>query len=106
MHTPHLQEVAARLRDHLSSVPLQRPRVPLVGCHDGRAIRSAEALRGFLSDFLALPVRWETTVRALRQDAEGAFVEVGPGDVLSKMLPFIDRSAAIRTASDLLDQKR
>ena len=33
------------------------------------------------------------------------FVEVGPGNVLSNMLPFIDRTAAIRTASDLLDQK-
>jgi malonyl CoA-acyl carrier protein transacylase len=58
-----------------------------------------------MGDFLALPVRWEMTVRAICQEADGKFVEVGPGNVLSNMLPFIDRTAAIRTASDLLDQK-
>jgi malonyl CoA-acyl carrier protein transacylase len=63
-------------------------------------------LRNFLGEFLAVPVRWERTVQALCQWGAGDFVEVGPGNVLSNMLPFIDRTAAIRTASDVLDQKR
>jgi malonyl CoA-acyl carrier protein transacylase len=105
LHTPEQHAVASRLREHLESVEIDSPRVPFISCHDASVMRTAAGLRYFLGDFLALPVRWETTVRTLGQTWGGEFVEVGPGNVLSNMLPFIDRTAAIRTASDLLDQK-
>jgi [acyl-carrier-protein] S-malonyltransferase len=105
LHTPEQRAVASRLREHLLSVDISPPKVPFISCRDARVVETADALRSFLGDFLAAPVRWETTVRALRQSWGGGFVEVGPGNVLSNMLPFIDPTAVIRTASDLLDQK-
>ncbi|MGE5192623.1 MAG: ACP S-malonyltransferase [Deltaproteobacteria bacterium] len=105
LHTPAQRAVASRLREHLDSVGISRPEVPFISCHDASVIQTAAGLRTFLADFLAVPVRWETTVRTLGQSWGSDFVEVGPGNVLSNMLPFIDRTSAIRTASDLLDQK-
>jgi [acyl-carrier-protein] S-malonyltransferase len=105
LHTPKQRAVASRLHEHLESVEIESPRVPFISCHDATVVRTAGGLRDFLGDFLALPVRWETTVQTLAQTWGGDFVEVGPGNVLSNMLPFIDRTAAIRTASDLLDQR-
>jgi len=106
MHTPKQREVAARLRTYLEGVSFRRLAVPFVSCRDGAVLRTADELRTFFGEFLAEPVQWEATVRALREGWGKDFVEVGPGNMLSNMLPFIDRTASIRTASDLLEQKR
>src|SRR5262245_39197264 len=106
MHTPKQREVAARFRKYLESVSFCRLRVPFVSCRDAAVLRTADELRMFFGEFLAEPVRWEATVRTLRKEWGEDFVEVGPGNVLSNMLPYIDRTASIRTASDLLEQKR
>jgi acyl transferase domain-containing protein len=105
LHTPAQRPVASRLRAHLESVAISRPHVPFISCQDGSIIETADGLRDFLAGFLARPVRWETTVRALVEEWGREFVEVGPGNVLTRMLPYIDRASVIRPASDLLEQK-
>ena len=105
MHTPKQREVAVRFRQHLEAVSFRRLKVPFVSCRDGTVLRSANQMWTFFGEFLAEPVHWEATIRALREGWGEDFVEVGPGNVLSNMLPYIDRTAAIRTASDLLEQK-
>ena len=105
MHTPYVNEVAARFRQRLETVVWSEPAVPLVNSHDASVLRTAAEIRGFLGDFLAQPVSWQATIETLRSSWGSHFVEVGPGNLLSSMLPFIDRTAAINTASEILDQK-
>lgn len=105
LHTSNLNEVAARLRYYLDSLEIGEPRVPFVSCHDASVLRTGAEVRDFLAEFLSVAVRWDAAVTTLREGWGNDFVEVGPGNLLSKMLPFIDRTAVIRTASDLLDQK-
>jgi malonyl CoA-acyl carrier protein transacylase len=78
----------------------------MLSCHDARTLSTAAEVRDFLADFLVQPVRWDTTIRALREEWGGEFVEVGPGNVLTGMLPFIDRTAVIQTASEILGQNQ
>ncbi len=105
LHTSSIYEVAARLRQYLDSLEMSKPRVPFISCHDASVLRTGDELRNFLAEFLSVAVRWDKTVETLKEGWGSDFVEVGPGNLLSKMLPFIDRTAVIRTASDLLDQK-
>jgi len=104
LHTPHLARVGALLRDQLHAVSWTPPRRPMLSSRDSVLLTNADQVRDFLSEFLVQPVRWETTIRVLRQDWGREFVEVGPGNVLTGMLPFIDRTAVIRTASEILSQ--
>ncbi|MDB5336499.1 MAG: (Acyl-carrier-protein) S-malonyltransferase [Planctomycetaceae bacterium] len=105
MHTPYVNEVAARFRERLETVSWSEPQVPLADIHDASVLRTAAEIREFLGEFLAQPVHWQATIEALGQQSNHHFVEVGPGNLLSSMLPFIDRTAAICTASEILDQK-
>lgn len=105
MHTPYVNEVAVRFQQRLETVAWSEPVVPLVNIHDASVLRTAAEIRGFLGDFLAQPVYWQATIETLRSSWGSHFVEVGPGNLLSSMLPFIDRTAAINTASEILDQK-
>ena len=105
MHTPYVNAVSARFRQRLETVSWSEPRAPLANIHDASMLRTAAHIREFLGDFLSQPVCWQSTMEALCQVWGSHFVEVGPGNLLSTMLPFIDRTAAINTASEILDQK-
>ena len=98
VHSPWMRDVTARFREYLEFVAWSRPRVPFVRSDDGRRVRTAAGMRKFLGDFLELPVRWESTVRVLRENWGDSFTELGPGNLLSKMMVHIDRSAIIRTS--------
>lgn len=103
LHTPLMQTVSARLRERLDNVRWFEPEVPFVASSDSRLLRTADDVRGFFGTFLDQPVRWDATVRAIRQQTPADFVEVGPGNVLGSMLPFIDKTARICSASELLE---
>lgn len=103
LHTPYMTELATRFRIKLGRVAWSEPRVPFVSSIDFRVLTKAEQICEFLGEFLMRPVNWEPTVRILRQSWGDVFVEVGPGNLLSKMFSYIDRTAAIRTASELLE---
>lgn len=106
LHTSHLAGVGELLRKRLGAVSWSDLRVPMMGCRDVRLLTTAEEVRDFLAEFLVQPVRWDATIRGLRQEWGDEFVEVGPGNVLSGMLPFIDRAAVIQTASEALSQNK
>ena len=105
LHTASMGEVAARLRPRLDAVAWCEPTSPFMGRPEVGALRTAAEIRDFLADFLVLPVYWDATVRALREGWGRDFVEVGPGNVLSGMMPFIDTTAAIQSASDILERQ-
>jgi [acyl-carrier-protein] S-malonyltransferase len=49
----------------------------------------------FLIRQIASPVRWEESVKKMRAMGATAFVEVGPGKVLSGLVRRIDRDASV-----------
>ncbi len=104
IHTPLAQVVSERLSKVMESAPLRRPWVPLVSGYDGTWLEDEAAIRDYLARAISLPVCWEQTVRSLRQQGIGEFVEVGPGAVLSGLMSFIDKSASIRTVSEVMDE--
>ncbi len=105
MHTPLMDEVAARFRETLATVDWNEPQVPFVNSQDATVLRTSGQIRHFLGAFLSQPVHWQATVQAILQGWGSHFVEVGPGNVLTSMLPFIASTATVCTASDVLDQK-
>jgi len=106
LHTRHLAGVGELLRKRLEAVSWNELRVPMMGCRDARLMTTGREVRDFLAEFLVRPVRWDATIRGLQQGWGDEFVEVGPGNVLSGMLPFIDRTAVIQTASEILSQNK
>jgi [acyl-carrier-protein] S-malonyltransferase len=67
--------------------------VPFYG-PDGRALSKAEEVRKLLATEFVYPTLWNATFEAMVSDGFRTFLEVGPGDMLSKMARWIDRGAA------------
>jgi [acyl-carrier-protein] S-malonyltransferase len=81
------QEEVARV---LASLSLGEPRIPVAANVTGDLVTTAEAARDALIRQVTGTVRWVDCVRAMVSAGATAFIEVGPGKVLSGLMRPID----------------
>ena len=82
-HCSLMSPAAEGLAVELSKVTVSDPTIPIVRNVDGAVTRRAADVVPFLLRQVASPVRWTACVRRLAAEGATAFVEVGPGRVLS-----------------------
>ena len=84
-----------RLAPELRAASAADPRVPVVANVDAEPKRTASASIEALIRQVSSPVRWESVVQRLASEGVTAYVEVGPGKVLSGLVKKIARDATI-----------
>lgn len=82
-HSSLLQPAAQRLAGQLLPLPLAAPRIRFMSSVEAIEYTEPTAIGPLMVRQLASPVRWVTTVRALVAAGVDAFVECGPGKVLT-----------------------
>ncbi len=98
-HSPLLASAAAALHDPLAAAAWSRPSPAFFSTcsaafeHDGFA--------ALLERQLVSPVRFEASIRRLSAAGYNAYLEVGPGAVLTGLVRRIDGSAVTATAGDV-----
>jgi [acyl-carrier-protein] S-malonyltransferase len=103
-HSPLMQPAAEALRPHLQTAPLRDAQVPLVSNVDATPRQDAAGIRDALMAQVTGSVRWEESVRRMIAAGVDTFIELGPGNVLTKMMPRIDptvRAFAVSTLADV-----
>ncbi len=85
-HCALMAPAAERLARELEGVPVSDPLIPVVRNVDAGVTRTAAEVKPFLLRQVASPVRWTECVRRLAAEGATAFVEVGPGRVLTGLL--------------------
>lgn len=76
---------------------VRAPLVPFYG-PDGLIAKSGDDVYRYLGTEFCHPTLWNVTVEAMIRDGFREFLEVGPGQMLSRMLRWIDRAAGCRGA--------
>jgi [acyl-carrier-protein] S-malonyltransferase len=84
-HCALMKPAADRLADALAGVTVAHPRIPVVRNVDAGVTRAASDVVPFLLSQVASPVRWTECVQRLSAEGATAFVEVGPGRVLTAL---------------------
>jgi len=93
-HSALMKPAQERLAPELRALPVSAPRVPVVANVDAEPKRDAAASIEALVRQVSAPVRWEAVVRRLASEGVRAYVEVGPGTVLTGLGRKIHREAA------------
>lgn len=93
-HCALMKPAEERLAPELRALVVHDPRVPVVANVDGEPKRAGRSAIDALIRQVSSPVRWESVVRRLASDGVRAYVEVGPGRVLSGLVRKIHREAA------------
>jgi len=98
-HTPLMRDAARELSRFIASLPFRDPNAPLVSNISAKLLTTAEEVREELADQICAAVQWGRCVVAMANEGAGTFVEVGPGQVLAKLVRHISRE------SDVLDSE-
>jgi [acyl-carrier-protein] S-malonyltransferase len=85
-HSPLMQQAALRLAEIIDHSPLRDPQVPVVTNLAGQVRTNAEHIRGELASQMVAPVEWVGSVRQMVENGVDTFVEIGPGEVLSRLI--------------------
>lgn len=101
-HSPLMAEVAADFRHILEATPFRAPAVPFVANATARPLTTPDSIRDALGRQLTSPVRWAESVRWMIAQGVTRFIEVGPKDVLTRLLRRIDRAVEGLTTAQAL----
>jgi len=86
VHCALMLPAAERLAEHISSIEIGMPTVPVIHNVDARPRDSVEAIRQALIEQMAAPVRWRDTVEYFAAQNVSCAIECGPGKVLSALV--------------------
>ena len=81
-----MEEAARRFAPLVDGVEFGSPHVPVISNYDGRAHGQGREIADNLVNQLCHPVRWEECVAEISSVGVDAYVEVGPGKVLSGLI--------------------
>jgi [acyl-carrier-protein] S-malonyltransferase len=99
-HSPLMQPAADRMRDFLADIALSTPSFPVIANVTGRPHGGPEAIRAAMVGQIVGPVRWYQGIEYLQAGGVTAYVECGPGKVLSGLVKRIDKGATLYNIHD------
>ena len=100
-HSPLMTSVVREFRAAVAATPLRVPKIPVVANIGARPLLGVEEIRDELAGQLTRPVRWTASVQWMLAQGVTRFVELGPQEVLSKLVKRIDRGAQAISVGDV-----
>jgi [acyl-carrier-protein] S-malonyltransferase len=99
-HSELMKPAQAKMAEAMGDVEWSDPQVPMASNASGGLVTTADEVREALIAQIASPVRWVECVRTLDGERVSAYLEVGPGRVLSGLVKQIVGEEADVTAAD------
>jgi [acyl-carrier-protein] S-malonyltransferase len=99
-HSPLMASVVQEYRAAVDATPLRMPGLPVVANISAHPLLSVDEIRDELAGQLTWPVRWTASVQWMVGQGATRFVEVGPKDVLGKLVKRIDRNVETISVGD------
>jgi [acyl-carrier-protein] S-malonyltransferase len=100
-HSPLMASVVEGYRAAVDGTPFRMPNVPVIANISARPLLSVSEIRDELAGQLTWPVRWTSSVEWMIEQGVTRFIEVGPKNVLSKLVGRIDPSLEAHSVSDV-----
>lgn len=94
-HFPKMAEARDELRRSIDATEFRDPKFPVVSSLTGRALTTADEVRQELGDQMTGAINWMRAFLEMRKAGASAFLETGPGNVLSNLIKRLDRDAKI-----------
>lgn len=100
-HSPLMASVVEDYRAAVDGTPFRMPSVPVIANISARPLLSVSEIRDELAGQLTWPVRWTSSVEWMIEQGVTRFIEIGPKNVLSKLVGRIDPSLEAHSVGDL-----
>jgi malonate decarboxylase epsilon subunit len=84
-HCPLLSSVSQELGEALEDIPFHRPLIPYVSNRGARLLFNPGDIRLDLAESISSPVQWHDASTVLYENGTRLFIEMPPGNVLSRL---------------------
>ncbi len=92
-HCPFMEDAARKLRVQLKKLPIHDAKMPVYSNYTGRPYSGD--YHELIEKQIVSPVRWQTIIENMIQRGVDTFIEVGAGNILSKITSRIDPSVRV-----------
>ena len=90
IHSPLMTYAGKRLGEILNGITINDACIPVVSNVDAQPHSSKAKIKKFLIQHVSNPVRWEESMRTMLSKSIRRFLEIGPGNVLSGLMKWIN----------------
>jgi len=90
-HSSLMKPAEERLKPEIERVKFSAPKFPVVSTVSGEPETDPDRIKELLTRQITAQVRWTEYIMKLKSLGSRRFIEVGPGDVLTKLIKRIDR---------------
>jgi len=90
-HSPLMAIVSDEFRRAVEATPIQQPRLPVVANVTAQPLTSVDGIRHELVAQLTSSVRWVESVQYMAEQGVTRFIEIGPKEVLTGLIPRINK---------------
>jgi [acyl-carrier-protein] S-malonyltransferase len=99
-HSPLMARASDGMNRLLQKLPMRDPRQPLVGNTNAEVLTTKREVYTELRDQLTMGVRWHRSVDTMLNRGADMFIEVGPGNVLTRLVRRINYDVNSVSISD------
>ncbi len=84
-HSRYMQDAQNEFADFLRHFEFQPVKIPVIANYTAAPYQNDETVNNMVQQ-ISNPVRWVETIQSLKQQPEPEFEEIGPGNVLTKLI--------------------
>ncbi len=96
IHTPLMERASQAFAQAIRKWKISTPRIPVLSYLTGEHLRTPKEIKEELSIQFCRPNHWHRVLLRMVEEGIHTFVEVGPGNVLTQMVRWVDRTAEER----------
>lgn len=100
-HTSMLKGAGEKLSEVLAEVPMGAFAIPVISNVNAKAYPGPQSVQELLVRQVSNPVRWGECVKTMIEEGVDCFVEVGPGNALSKFIKRVSKDVTILNVEDV-----
>lgn len=99
-HTPLMQPAVDGMSQVISSISFGKPLIPIIANTTAKPMTAAEQVKEELLRQLCNGVQWQRSIEYMINKGVSAFVEIGPGKVLSGLIKRINKKVSTLNIGD------
>lgn len=105
-HTSFMKRAKEGLSIYLEGIDINNPQIPVICNVTADYLRTKDEIRKALTEQVTNPVRWVDIINKMDSEGINYYVEVGPGNVLKKLIKQIIPAAKVYSTGVFKDFKK
>ena len=100
-HSSLMKKAKDNLASYIENINIQDPKIPVICNVTADYVKTKEEVKDALIEQVTHPIKWVDIIKRMNSEGINCFIEVGPGNVLKKLIKQILPKAKVYNVCDL-----